>query len=88
MLTLSTPEAPLSPYWAFVVQLREGTALTPEGLYGRLEHVVSGRATLFTSLEELRAFMAEVLAQGAPPHTLMQGTDSHDPNHVSKGDTP
>jgi len=88
ILTSSTPEAPLSPHWAFVVQLWEGTALTPEGLHGRLEHVVSGRATLFTGLEELRAFMAEVLAQGAPPHTLMQGTDSHDPNHVSTGDDP
>jgi len=88
ILTSSTPEGPLSPHWAFVVQLREGTALTPEGLHGRLEHVVSGRATLFTGLEELRAFMAEVLAQGAPPHTLMQGTDSCDPNYVSKGDAP
>src|SRR5215510_13925228 len=82
------PNAPLSPRWAFVVQLREGTALTPEGLHGRLEHVVSGRATFFTGLEELRAFMAEVLAQGTPPHTLMQSTDSCDPNHVSKGDAP
>ena len=69
MLTSSPPEALLSPHWAFVVQLREGTALTPEGLHGRLEHVVSGRATLFTGLEELRAFMAEELAQGTPPHT-------------------
>jgi len=88
MLTSSTPEAPLSPRWAFVVQLREGTALTPEGLHGRLEHVVSGRATFFTGLEELLAFMAEVLAQGTPPHTLMQSTDNCDPNHVSKGDAP
>ena len=86
MLTSSTPEAPLSPRWAFVVQLREGTALTPEELHGRIEHVVSGWATLFTGLEELRAFIAEELTQGAPPHTLMQGTGSCDPNHVSKGD--
>ena len=57
------PEVPLSPHWAFVVQLRPGTALTPEALHGRVEHIVSGQATLFTSLEELRAFMAQVLTQ-------------------------
>jgi hypothetical protein len=44
-----------------VVQLREGTALTPEALCGRVEHIVSGQAALFTSLEALRAFMAQVL---------------------------
>ena len=66
MLTPSIPEAPLSPYWAFVVQLREGTALTPEALHGRIEHIVSGQATAFTSLEELRAFIVQVLAPGAP----------------------
>ena len=68
MTTTPTPEAPLSPHWAFVVQLREGTALTPEALHGRVEHIVSGRAALFTSLEELRAFMAQVLrSRGTPP---------------------
>lgn len=54
--------APLSPHWAFVVQLREGTALTPMGMQGRVEHIVSGQATLFTSLEEMRTFMEQVLA--------------------------
>ena len=54
--------APLSPHWAFVVQLREGTALTPGGMRGRVEHIVSGQATLFTSLGEVRAFMERVLA--------------------------
>jgi len=53
--------APLSPHWAFVVQLREGTALTPEALHGRVEHIVSGQATLFASLEELMLFMAHAL---------------------------
>jgi hypothetical protein len=28
-----------------------------------VEHLVSGQATLFTSLEEVRAFMARVVAQ-------------------------
>ena len=31
MTALLPPDAPLSPHLAFVVQLREGTALTPEG---------------------------------------------------------
>jgi hypothetical protein len=59
------PEAPLAPHWAFVVQLREGTALTPDALHGRVEHIMSGQATLFTSLEGLRAFLAQVLTSPA-----------------------
>jgi hypothetical protein len=63
MLTFSINDAPLSPRWAFVVQLRQGTPLTPEALCGRVEHVVSGQAALFGSLEEVRAFMERVLTQ-------------------------
>lgn len=63
MSTTPIPDAPLAPHWAFVVQLREGSALTPDALHGRIEHIVSGQATLFTSLEELRAFMEHVLGQ-------------------------
>ena len=55
--------APLSPQWAFVVQLRQGTSLTPDSIHGRIEHLVSGKATTFQSLEEARAFMARVLAE-------------------------
>ena len=69
MQTFAPPDAPLSPHWAFVVQLRQGTALTPQGLHGRVEHIVSGRAVYFTGLEELGAFLAQVLAPGAPQHT-------------------
>ena len=68
MQTSAPPDAPLSPHWAFVVQLRQGTALTPQGLHGRVEHIVSGRAVYFTGLEELGVFLAQVLAPGAPPH--------------------
>ena len=56
-----SPNAPLSSHWAFVVQVRPGTALTPESLHGRVEHIVSGQATGFTSLAELWAFMAQEL---------------------------
>lgn len=55
--------APLSPHWAFVVQLRQGTSFTPDGIQGRIEHIVSGQATTFASLEEARAFMEHVLTQ-------------------------
>jgi hypothetical protein len=62
------PDAPLSPHWAFVVQLREGTALTPQGVQGRVEHIVSGQATRFASLAELWAFMQQVLTpRGTDP---------------------
>ena len=62
MTATPTPEAPLSRHWALVGQLRKGTALTPEGLHGRVEHIVSGKADLFTSLEALGAFRAQGLA--------------------------
>lgn len=57
------PEAPLSPHWAFVVQLRQGTSLAPEAVYGRVEHIASGQAMRFTSWEEVRVFMERVLAE-------------------------
>jgi len=55
--------APLSPHWAFVLQLRQGTPLTPMGMQGRVEHLSSGKATTFHSLEELRAFMEQIVAE-------------------------
>lgn len=55
------PQAPVSPYWAFVVQLRTGTSLNAEEMQGRIEHLVSGQATTFSSLEEVRLFMERVL---------------------------
>ena len=67
MTTTHPPEAPLSPHWAFVVQLREGTALTPQGLQGRVEHILTGQATEFGSLGALLAFMAQVLTPPAAP---------------------
>ena len=57
--------APPSPHWAFVVQLGEGTALTPQGVQGRVEHITSGRATDFCSVAALLTFTESVLTQ--PP---------------------
>lgn len=60
--TVSTQTlAPLSPHWAFVVQLRQGSKFTPEALHGRIEHIVSGQTTTFASLAELLAFMEKAL---------------------------
>lgn len=58
-----TSQAPVSPHWAFVVQLRTGTSLKAEEMQGRLEHLVSGQTTTFSSLEEARAFMERILTQ-------------------------
>jgi hypothetical protein len=55
---------PLSVHRAFVVHVRAGTAVAQGQVAGRVEHVVSGQATHFDSLQELLAFIAQVLAQG------------------------
>jgi hypothetical protein len=63
-------EAPsaLSPHRVFVVQFRAETDIEQGHYTGRVEHVVSGQATRFASLEELLAFIAQVLAAiRAPP---------------------
>jgi hypothetical protein len=52
-----TGEPPLSPLRAFVVQFRAGSAPWA----GRVEHIVSGRATRFDSAEALEAFLTQVL---------------------------
>jgi hypothetical protein len=62
-----TPSA-LSPHRAFVVQFRAETEIEQGRCTGRVEHVVTGQATRFASLEELLAFIAQVLATvRAPP---------------------
>jgi hypothetical protein len=55
----------LAPSWAFVVQLRQGTSFDSHALCGRIEHVVSGRSSLFGSLEQARAFMELVIESSA-----------------------
>ncbi|MEE9398318.1 MAG: hypothetical protein V3V31_15040 [Methylococcales bacterium] len=44
-----------------MIQLREGTSFEPDRLFGRIEHVTSGRAIRFESLAEVMAFMEQVL---------------------------
>jgi hypothetical protein len=48
---------------AFVVQFGADTAVELGRLAGRVEHVVSGQATAFQSLETLLAFIARVLRE-------------------------
>jgi len=55
--------SPLSPHQAFVVQFRAETAVEQGRFVGRVEHVVTGQATHFQSLEELVAFIGRVLTQ-------------------------
>ena len=77
-----TNESPLSPHRAFVVQFRAETAVEQWHFVGRVEHVVSGQATHFHSLEELFAFMARMLASvRAPPRRRPRGrTHPHGQN--------
>ena len=53
--------AHLSVRWAFVIQFQSDTVVEQRHLTGRVEHVVSGQATDFQSLETLLTFMARVL---------------------------
>jgi hypothetical protein len=54
---------PLSPQGAFVVQLQADTEFGAGRVSGRIEHVVSGQATAFSSLEALLTFMDRVLRE-------------------------
>jgi hypothetical protein len=70
MNTPPADESPLSPQRAFVVQLRERTDVERGQWAGRVEHVTSGQAAHFESVEELLAFIVRILASGArdPPN--------------------
>jgi hypothetical protein len=70
-------ESPLSPYRAFVVQFHTETAVARGRMSGRVEHVVSGQATYFASVEELLAFIGRVLASvRAPPRRRVKGGET------------
>ena len=56
-------ERRLTPDGAFVVQFEVGTDLEAGLVGGRVEHVQSGNAAQFASLEELLGFVGTVLAQ-------------------------
>ena len=69
-------QALLSVHCTFVVHFRMSTDIAQGRIEGRVEHVVSGRATHFASLEELLAFIARVLTTvRAPPRRRPRGGD-------------
>ena len=55
--------SPLLPEHTFVVQLHATTQLEGGQMTGRIEHLVSRQATMFTSLHALVDFMARVLQE-------------------------
>lgn len=55
-------DRPLPVQRAFVVQLHATAAVAHRRLNGRVEHVLSGQAAHFRTLDELLAFIARVLA--------------------------
>ncbi|MBI3797839.1 MAG: hypothetical protein HY268_12835 [Deltaproteobacteria bacterium] len=57
----STSQPSLPTKRAFVVQLHAEAQVEQGEFRGRVEHVVSMRATHFHSLEELTAFMVQVV---------------------------
>ena len=61
--------APLSITRAFVVQFRADAVVEQGHLTGRVEHVISGQATDFQSLETLLTFIARVLRAEREPST-------------------
>jgi hypothetical protein len=67
---------PLPAQRAFLVQVHAEAAVAQGCLTGRVEHVVSGQATHFASLEELLAFMARVLTTLPPTHAAPEGAPS------------
>ena len=62
----------LSPEHSFVVQLRKPRKRQVIELQGRVEHVVSGEATRFTSLAELEEFMQNVMAAQNRPSSRLR----------------
>jgi hypothetical protein len=71
--------APLLPEGAFVVQFRAGVDLAHGPVTGRVEHIVSGQATRFGSLEELTAFFTRIL-------TTVQGSSFVPPSSRDSGE--
>jgi hypothetical protein len=54
----------LLPRRAFLVECSSSEAVSDDQLSGRVEHIVSGRATSFESASKLIDFMLGVLAPG------------------------
>ncbi len=60
-MTQHAPSLPTNR--AFVVQFRAEADVDREQIAGRVEHVVSGQATHFSSWQELHTFIAQLLSR-------------------------
>ena len=58
---------------AFVVQVSVEADVAQGHWVGRVEHVVSGKAQHFQTLDDLVGFMAQVLTGGSPPPLVSPG---------------
>ena len=54
----------LPTHRAFVVQLHAESRIEKGQFKGRVEHIVSGQSTHFSSMKALKAFMHHVLTEG------------------------
>jgi hypothetical protein len=61
---------------AFVVQVHADAAVGQGQVWGRVEHIVSGRTTHFQSVEDLVTFMVQVLTRA--PEDSEPSTDSNE----------
>jgi hypothetical protein len=67
-MSMHQPTLPLQR--AFVVQVHADAEMAQGEVWGRVEHIISGQATHFQSIEELAHFMVRVLhgaGEDAPP---------------------
>jgi ubiquinone/menaquinone biosynthesis C-methylase UbiE len=73
----TTPTGPFPIQHAFVVQCATNTTLDATSITGRVEHLVTGQATRFRSVETLFAFMAARLQEILPTSTAEHTADPH-----------
>ena len=76
MLPRTTLTGPFPIQRAFVVQFAAETTLEATGITGRVEHLVSGQATRFQSVEALFAFMAARLQEVQQTSTAKNAVDT------------
>ena len=74
----------ISIHRAFVIHLQAETDVRRGLLAGRVEHVVSGQVVRFRSLDELLAFLAQILTQVAD-HSTSSGPCSDNPKRTDCG---
>ena len=73
---MSIQQPTLPTQRAFVVQVHANADMGQGQVWGRVEHIVSGQATRFQSVEALVRFMVQVLTGAAEAsQSLEEGSD-------------